>query len=284
MENKTLWAYIDIDNEAVAWEVAIGRLQSLNFAHTKSLSIWVMNNLRNAVKYEDLDKWKIECELELFRRKEFPNKISRLTGLFFFESEEEAKQNSKSWGEHFSQEYLTDVGFSYQADDISRYDAKWITNYQKGDQNFMRNYFSGIPYDDDPHWEIVAHGRGVIWNLELKQRAYEYLIQIFPRAKVLLQSAITIFRSSVDGPEDPLNLNNEEDIELAYNAGALASFPIIEEGVCTVSYYIDMRAFDKFGIYHGEGDICLSDSSLQSFTIDLSKLKQLGIAYLVENQ
>jgi hypothetical protein len=49
-----LYAYIDIDNPMVAWEVAIGRIKSVDFFYTNEIyeiSIWEYEMIRNFSKY-----------------------------------------------------------------------------------------------------------------------------------------------------------------------------------------------------------------------------------------
>lgn len=283
-EKLQFWSYIDIDDDFSAWEVAIGRFQSLNLAHKYALSIRQINSLRNAVKYQEYDIWKMELELESFRRQYYPNKVSRLRGLFLFESEIEAKENSAYWGEHFSEEYLTDIGFLGSETIFSKYDSKWITHYKYGDVTLLHNYFSGQPYDNFPQWEIVAYGSGVIWNRELKQKAYDQIIKHEPYTKSILDSAVAIFHFGLDEVENLLKIATDEDRVLAYNVASTVPFATLNGDCLDIEFAMNMNAFEKFGIYQEDTSECrLPDSRHLKVSIDVSQLKGLNIELITSD-
>lgn len=279
------WSYINIDDDFSAWEVAIGRFQSLNLAHKHALSIRQINSLRNAVKYQEYDIWKMELELESFRRLHYPNKVSRLNGLFLFESKIEAEENPRYWGgNHFSEEYLTEVGFLTRETEFSKYDSKWITNYKKGDIDLLHSYFSGKPYDSSPQWEIVAYGKGVIWNRELRQKAYDQIIKYSPYTKSILDSAITIFHCGLDEKANLLNISTDEDIVLAYNVASTVPFATLNGDFLDIEFAINMNAFKKFGIYKNDTAECrIPDSRHLKISIDVSQLKGLNIELIISD-
>jgi hypothetical protein len=133
----------------------------------------------------------VEARLEAVRVSEFPEAVSRLTGLYLFEDEIAATRAEAEWGGSgslFRREWLVDVGFS--AYKVSRVDSEWITRrFYDPDTDWMRRYWSGQPMSDEPLWELLVEGLGLVWGTALREAAWTRLLREFPASASLLDIA-----------------------------------------------------------------------------------------------
>ena len=175
----------------VAWETAIGRICSASVLHNQgvlSLSIRLFSLIRGAINTQNISKIKKEFEIELFRRIDFPKKISRLTGIYFFESKEDAEVivGREGWrSSRFNQKYLSKVHLI--KGEVSRFDSEWITsNFASKDTGWIHSYFAGETYGVNPLTEVIASGVGEILNQKLKEQAFKYIARNYPDSLPLL--------------------------------------------------------------------------------------------------
>jgi hypothetical protein len=114
--------------------------------------------------------------LEEERAKTFPQKISRLQGLFVFDTEEEAKKAEILWGDlsnHFQPDCLTEASCEI-GHTKSKHDSNWITYFKKESPKYPLNwkklYWEGTPYpNQNPVWETIVDRPLLLWNRELRQ-------------------------------------------------------------------------------------------------------------------
>lgn len=184
----TAYTYLNINNPWIAWLVYRGEMVSAKVSH-QSLSVWhTFLLIDNATAQRRQDYYKMEQAIENERVKSFNKKVSRLTGMYFFEDLKPAETANKSWGNIFKKENLVEVEFSNCAK-VSKYDSEWITHYKSSSQDelWIKNYLSGKATSDNPIWELLIEGRGFILNTEVRQRAYETIKRIWPRSLGLLE-------------------------------------------------------------------------------------------------
>jgi hypothetical protein len=194
-ENVTGFVYIDINNPMAAWNVVRSGFYSPSclpsVERAGALSFWFSDLLR------DCNRQRAEAEfrLEHFRQQKFPEKVSRLTGIFTFDDVASAlKVCDSDWKGHFSADCLTDVGISaYRS---SRMDADWIRMMRSqsnhlldGWEEMAEHYWSGLPASSKPTWEFIIEGYVTIWGLELKQRALQEIQRYWPSSLLLLEVA-----------------------------------------------------------------------------------------------
>ena len=187
--------YLDITNPFVAWNVSRGGFCSSNVLHFNGgfsensipLSPWSESLFRqgNELKLE------VEFRLEALRKKEFPEAVSRLAGIFVFGCVEDvaAFWASEGWGSHFEDANLADCGV--QAHVVSRLDANWIPVMIDGDgklasdwQTKARQYWNGdcVP-GQVPIWETLVSGGITIWSTDLKDKGLAEIKRSFPEVK-----------------------------------------------------------------------------------------------------
>jgi hypothetical protein len=193
-QNLKLFAYLNIDIPMVAWEVAIGRVKSIcdNNPDSYGISIWQFNQLRNLSKLGETSEIADEFRLEAFRQKFMPKKVSRLQGVYFFESEEMAHAALDRWGLSKYKKYISQVNFS--ANEISRYDSEWITTFKgKGESHWLEPYLAGETLGAAPLTEVLASGIGLVMNKDLRIEAYKRILEKWPTSTPFLYFAICGF-------------------------------------------------------------------------------------------
>lgn len=276
------FAYINIDNPMAAWNVVRSNFYSPSCLPQSecpgSLSFGMADLLRDG----NVARAEAEFRLERFRRRHFPDAVSRLTGIFLFDDIESAAQvwDNDAWSGHFNAEYLTDVGVS--ADHSSRLDAAWIT-MMRNDQNILvegweemaERYWLGEPASNQPIWEQIIEGWVTIWGLELKTRALEEIRKFWPQSLPLLAiAANSASIGSCDGAILPYLTRKEALLEINYHIRMVdAKEPefcerlghFLETGgnrVCRLGPAGDTLITPNFSLYSFERQI--EDSSLIS--------------------
>lgn len=196
-ENIILYAYLNIDIPMVAWEVAIGRVKSIcdNNPDGFGVSLWQFNNLKKLSSSGHSQLIIDEFRLEAYRQQSMPEKVSRLQGVYFFETEEMAFLALDRWGLGKYKNYVSQVNFS--ANSISRYDSEWITSYRgTGETDWFPEYLSGTTLGVAPLTEVLASGIGLVMNHDLRVQAYKKIIDRWPTSTPLLYFAIAGFCES----------------------------------------------------------------------------------------
>lgn len=176
----------------VAWEVAIGRIRSAcdlglgkqNFG----ISLWQYNLLKKYSEQGLTNRFENELKLELERQKNYRNAVSRLRGVYFFESEHDAHAAVERWHVPSKRKFIAPVNFS--ANNVTCVDSEWITSYLNSDESeWMECYWRGETLGQAPLIEVLASGIGVVQNLELRQAAYQRILDMFPESTPLLAMA-----------------------------------------------------------------------------------------------
>jgi hypothetical protein len=196
MHNETLYAYLNINHPMVAWEVAIGRIRSAcdlgMEAENFGISLWQYNLLRRA-KDGASKRFLNELKLEKTRQNVAPDSVSRLRGVYFFESERDAYAAIERWRIPQNKHYITAVNFS--ANKTTRVDSEWITSYLLSDESdWMQRYWAGETLGQKPLIEVLASGIGLVQSAELREAAYRSVLGSSPEATPLLSMAACAFK------------------------------------------------------------------------------------------
>ncbi len=227
---EKLFAYLNIDHTMVAWEVAIGRLQSVSEIEGErfGVSLWAYSLLQSYVNGRQPARFANECRLESVRRRHYPNCVSRLNGLYFFRSEDNASAALNRWGMPQHKRYISAVQF--QATALTEVDSEWITlNLGSNTQPaWMHSYWSGATAATQPLTELLVLGYGIVLNKELRIEAYKRIYDLWPTSTPLLAAACCAF--------DRCHLNNVAVVK----PGLLTSGNSIQG-----NFYIYMKEFDE---------------------------------------
>ncbi|WP_417272544.1 hypothetical protein [Celeribacter halophilus] len=218
------FAYINIDNPMAAWNVVRSNFYSSACLPQTEQAGALSFSMADLLRTENATRALAEFRLEAFRRRYFPDEVSRLTGIFLFDDVDSAAQvwDNDAWSGHFNASYLTDVGAS--ADQSSRLDATWITFMRdrnnmlvEGWEKMAEKYWSGEPATGQPIWERIIEGWVTIWGLDLKQRAFAEIQKFWPHSLSLLEiAANSASIGSCDGATMPYAVQNGEMVEVNY--------------------------------------------------------------------
>lgn len=192
MRNITLYAYLNINHPMVAWEVAIGRIRSacdLGMEHQNfGISLWQYNLLKKYSVHGSNRRFVNELLLESVRQEKYQAAVSRLRGVYFFESERDAHAAIDRWGIPGNRKFITPVNFS--ANNTTHVDSEWITSYLNSDEtDWMERYWNGDTLGESPLTEVLASGIGMVQSMELREAAYRKIIEMFPESTPLLAMA-----------------------------------------------------------------------------------------------
>lgn len=196
MVSRKLYAYLNINNPMVAWEVAIGRIESIcNDDNEFGVSIWHYNLLRNYFSSNRIIESRNEYELELIRMSSFPDKVSRLKGVYFFESKEMAECAIERWGLNSYRKYIAEVEFF--GENYTSVDSEWITTYLNSEDNvhndWMRKYWAGETMGVRPLTEVLASGFGIVHDKSFRSKAIQNVYNRWPTSSILLNASIAGF-------------------------------------------------------------------------------------------
>lgn len=132
-----------------------------------------------------------ETILESHRIQHFPQKVSRLRGLYCFPDIESAEA-ALSWEGHFRTNFLAELGLS-EAKKISiQLDANWVAHMfdssSKLDERAADAYWRGLPHPDHtPIWETLVEGRLLVLGTELREKAYRLFEKHIPSSTAFLE-------------------------------------------------------------------------------------------------
>lgn len=172
-DGQRIWVALDLNNPVVRWNVAVGVLQSpllMKQLDSDIITFFMASRLKNPHLLE-LEM----CELELVRFMEFPEKISRLQGLFFFDDEHEFEK--VKYMAPFNRCKLVECSIEPGA--YSKHDMNWITYYEsiKNRKDWAQSYWKGetCPYSEHgcPVWECITNKTILVLDQELKQALYD---------------------------------------------------------------------------------------------------------------
>jgi len=71
-------------------------------------------------------------------------------------------------------------------------DANWITHAPLGEDGritlanleWIRRYWGGEEYDDEPTWERIAQGVALVLDEQVRRKCYDYVREFFPAAHI----------------------------------------------------------------------------------------------------
>jgi hypothetical protein len=274
LKKRRLWCYLNIYNPIVAWEVAVGRISSIESSvnltdesRRSFLSLWQFSRLKIAYDAQSWKPFSKEMRIEVIRHNDFNDKVSRMRGCYFFESREIAVSvvNSFNWGGSFKEELLTEVEFYCEDDELSTYDSAWIEDHMSDED--IRKYLVGETKYAAPASEIVCYGRGFVLNQELINRARELVLENFPKSEIILHSAIIIFEHIF---KPSFESGSDETLWDAYHVAQVSPFfREHDEANAEVTFVMSDSAFKKYGVIHTETEAKVPDLRPHSFLVPI---------------
>ena len=182
------YVYLNIDCPYVAWAAYRGILitpQRASIEGGRLVSWWFTNLLRDPVHLER------ELALDRVRERQFPDKVSRLVGMFCFLKKDYADR-AVCWDAHFRPENLAELSLCEATGHHHLQDANWITYAgcvaSGGSGEWMHRYWAGEPYPNaEPVWEALVEGRIAVLGTALRDRAHEVVKSRWPDSLMLLE-------------------------------------------------------------------------------------------------
>lgn len=184
------FVYLNVENPFVAWATYRGILVTPPKDHQGFVSVWYADLLQQVGS----GHWITEMELEGLRRDKFPDRNSRLTGLFCFPDISSAKAAPLLWNSgakgYYKLDNLAEINLS-QASGRYALDSNWIT-YSRGadldSEEWMESYWLGLPYPrEEPVWETIVEGRAIVLGTELRNKAYDVVKACWPDSLAILE-------------------------------------------------------------------------------------------------
>ena len=228
---KSLWVYLNARDPLVAWACYRGVLYPSEFfaknkPGTTPLGLRAYSVLYLAVKKNKQGVISSEVLLEDVRRRYYPDKISRLTGMFAFQDSQSAKQG-ETWGlRHFEEEYLVELCIDPFCS-CTVVDSNWFT-YLAGNglaEDVAHSYWRGEAYPGkEPIWEVLFDSPALVSGTDLRMKCLDSLRPTMPNSLFLLDI------SRIAG-------------ELGFTLGAIVPFLTVKDGSPCIIFHIDMEDF-----------------------------------------
>ncbi|HGY1114529.1 TPA: hypothetical protein ACNUX9_001328 [Providencia rettgeri] len=226
-EDFEAYTYLDYHNLAVSWNIARGSFCSpsefpYDEYYDSILSVAFTGMLANSTP----ERLYSELAIDKVRALLFPDCVSRLRGFFVFDEIDSISRfwHCNSWGGHFSDQYLSDVGVA--ATRSTRVDSNWISHIvdvngrlKKGWYENAINYWRGDIFPDgEPIWERIVEGYLTVWSHSVRTEAVLEIEAVWPNSLKLLQySSFCAAYGSLDGMIFPLlNKKDNDQIEVIY--------------------------------------------------------------------
>jgi hypothetical protein len=188
------YAFLNIKHPLCAWATYRGSLVCAP-SDPGFLSVWAAG-LMHANSQARIS---LEFMLERIRATQFPDRISRLTGLYCFLDIESAERACSSWASpsnHFRAEYLAELQLGEAGPRRDRLDSTWITHAPTNKDGLLTEiawiprYWAGEPYPDaTPIWETLVDGRLIVLGTKLREQAYALIKRHLPDSLAFLEIA-----------------------------------------------------------------------------------------------
>jgi hypothetical protein len=194
MLSTDAYAFLNINHPLCAWATYRGKLVCAP-SEPGFLSVWT------AVMMHVNDPARVNREfiLEQARAAQFPDRISRLRGMFCFldiASAERACSWATNPNSHFRAEYLAELHLGEVGPRRDRLDSNWITHAPVNGRGFLTevawipSYCAGEPYPNaTPIWETLVEGRMIVIGTSLREKAYEAIKSHLPESLMFLEIA-----------------------------------------------------------------------------------------------
>lgn len=276
IENFEGFAYLDYDNPMVAWNIVRGVFDSPDTLDDepnkeKFISIALISMLQKPIP----NRLKSEMELERIRFEYYPTRVSRLRGFFVFDEIESIAKfwDTESWGEHFQDKYLSDVGVSARRS--SRLDSNWIKYIWDENGNLLpsweesaHSYWQGFAFPEkEAIWERIVEGSITLWSTDIKYEALKTIIYKWPNSlNILNYSCKCAMFGDLDGQTFAFIGQEENRIK----CGFYLRMKNIEDSIFLdeLKDYIDKNPKFSCNLYN-EGETYLPDLSMYTVEFEI---------------
>jgi hypothetical protein len=188
------WAFINIRSPVTSWAAYRGALVSPP-TQPGFLSVWT-----TAMIQANRPQWvRRELELEHHRVNHYPNKVSRLRGIYCF-TDLTSAEKALSWGtsqqSHFRPEFLVELSLVEIQAKTEGLDANWFSYACDPERQHLvtddwtESYWIGRPFPHaEPIWEVLVEGRASLLGTGLREKAYSLIKSRWPETLCFLEIA-----------------------------------------------------------------------------------------------
>lgn len=168
-----------------------------------------------------------EFAIEALRLRSFPHAVSRLRGMYFFGSRQDAmsRMGDRDWPPYFRPENLVEFEFN-STGDLTVVDSNWITSaplnsdgrIRTTDLSWIERYWKGDAYGAEPVWEHIGRGVAVVLDEAVRRRCFAQVKALFPESEIpILMARLAGEAGSRGGLVHPFLLReNDSTIRLRY--------------------------------------------------------------------
>lgn len=194
-----VFAFLNLRFPPVAWAVMRGMLVSASEANPTYPRGYISYMFAGMIKSQC--NWRIfnEMIIERVREMRYLENTSRLSGMYFFRTrqEAEARVGDRRWPNYFTPENLLEFELSPSREPTVA-DANWITYIVRDssgridpqETGWIENYWSGQAYEGrEPVWELISNGVASVLNKDIRQRCENYVRMAFPESHISILMA-----------------------------------------------------------------------------------------------
>lgn len=223
-----VFAFLDLEFPPVAWAVVRGMLVSADQVNPEAPDGFISFMLAGIILWQRNDRIFNESIIEHVRATGYTQKVSRLSGMYFFQSREDAllRIGDVNWPSYFVEENLVELEL-YPSLEPTVCDSNWITFAQlcndgripTEDLTWIDDYWSGKPCNDKaPVWEIISNGVAIILDETIRRRCDALLKREFQESHIpILMARLAGEVGSLGGLVHPfLKRVSENFVELCY--------------------------------------------------------------------
>jgi hypothetical protein len=159
-----------------------GMIVSADQVSPNSESGFVSFKVAGMIQYQNNPRIFNETVIEQIRARYFQNPLSRMRGVYFFQSREEAKAriDDRNWPTYFQNQNLVELELHYKTPPTI-VDANCITfaeldrsfRIKQSDTSWINRYWSGEKYNDEPVRELIAKGIALVVDEGVRRRRAE---------------------------------------------------------------------------------------------------------------
>ena len=150
------------------------------------------------IEYQNNARLFNEFIIENIRLSSFPDAISRLRGMYFFGSYDEAilRAYDANWPPYFKSDNLVEFEL-FSPENVTIVDSDWITYAPLNSDSRIKTdhlewivrYWKGEARSSNPAWEYIAKGTAIVLNEEVRRRCFSSLKKRFPECEITILMA-----------------------------------------------------------------------------------------------
>ncbi len=177
------YVYFNLADADVRWNLARGIFNTAAeiqrfYPQSTIVSFFLKSRIEHGVSILEQ-----ELLLEQIRKQKFPNKPSRLTGLFYFSEKNDAENAQKYVNvKHFQNICLQEIALAPDIK-IEKFDMNWISFYREYKEQYpndwMEKYWNGeicdikTNQDIPPIWESITESGFIVPDKNIKEECIE---------------------------------------------------------------------------------------------------------------